>query len=99
MNGLNFQASVSNLPHLDRIQQDTHRLPMVNQEQNAQLAHDEALRRMAAPTQPDEVEDKKIDPGQRKQDEARKKRNKKPEAHKAPASAGNKDGHFLDIRI
>jgi hypothetical protein len=99
MNGLNFQTSVSNLPHLDRIQQDSHRLPIVNQEQNAQLARDEALRRMTVPTQPDEVEGKKIDPGQRKQDEARKKRNKKPEATKKPDSAGNRDGHFLDIRI
>jgi hypothetical protein len=46
MNGLNFQASVSNLTQMDRHQHDAHRAPVENQEQNARQARDEAARRL-----------------------------------------------------
>jgi hypothetical protein len=99
MNGLNFQASVSNLTQVDRFQQGSHRLPMVNQEQNAQIAQDEASKRVTIPLQPDKVEGKKIDPGQRNRGEAGKKRFKKPEAKKGPDIVDTKNNGFLDIRI
>jgi hypothetical protein len=79
MNGLNFQASVSNLTQMDRFQQGAHRTPVVNQEQNAQIAMEDASRRAAMPVQPDVVVAKKIDPGQRKRDESGKKKNRKRE--------------------
>jgi hypothetical protein len=60
MNGLNLQASVSNLTQMDRHQQELHRAPMVNQEQNALIAQNEAAQRTAKPVQPDKVEDKKL---------------------------------------
>ena len=98
MNGLNFQASVSNLTQMDRHQQDLHRSPVVNQEQNAQIARDDAAQRILRPMQPDEVEEKKVDPKQRKQDnEMWKKKNKKQGASVKGKSADS--GFFLDIRI
>jgi hypothetical protein len=96
MNGLNFQASVSNLTQMDRYQQDAHRTPVVNQEQNAQAAQDEASQKTTKPMQPDEATGKRIDPGQRRRDENAKKRNRK---KGAPDVAMKKNGHFLDIRI
>jgi hypothetical protein len=99
MNGLNFQASVSNLTQMDRFQQDSHRMPVVNQEQNAQIALDEASRRALMPMQPDEVEGKKIDPRQRKRDEAGKKRNKKKELKNNSIGVRKQSGSFLDIRV
>ena len=99
MNGLNFQASVYNLTQMDRVQQDAHRTPVVNQEQNAQIALDEASRRTAMPMQPDEVEGKKIDPGQRKRDDSGKKKNRKKALKNASAIAAKKNGYFLDIRV
>jgi hypothetical protein len=99
MNGLNFQASVSNLTQMDRFQQDAHRTPVVNQEQNAQAAQDEASQKTLKPMQPDGVEGKRIDPRQRKGDENAKKRNRKKEAKDTPDAAMKKNGHILDIRI
>ncbi len=99
MNGLNFQASVSNLTQMDRFQQGTHRMPVVNQEQNAQLARDEAVRKATVPVQPEEVEGKKIDPGQRRRDEAGKKRNRKSEVKKTTAPREKNNDGFIDIRI
>ena len=99
MNGLNFQASVSNLTQMDRYQQDAHRTPVVNQEQNAQAAQDEASQRALKPMQPDGADGKRIDPGQRRRDENSKKRNRKKGAKDASNVAMKKNGHFLDIRI
>jgi hypothetical protein len=99
MNGLNFQASVSNLTQMDRFQLDAHRTPGVNQEQNAQLARDEASQRVTMPVQPDEVDGKKIDPGQRKRHQARKKKSRKGDMRLGREESGGKDGCFIDIRI
>jgi hypothetical protein len=99
MNGLNFQASVSNLTQMDRYQQDAHRTPVVNQEQNAQIAKDDASRRTTMPMQPDEIAGKKVDPGQRKRDDAGKKRNKKKEIKAGSFLTDHKNGCFLDIRV
>jgi hypothetical protein len=97
MNGLNLQASVSNLTQMDRHQQELHRAPMVNQEQNALIAQNEAAQRTAKPVQPDKVEDKKVDRKRDNDNENRKKkRNKKndPPGGKSPES-----GFLLDISV
>ncbi len=60
--GIDIQAPVNNLPHIDRIQSDSHRLPVVHQEHNVENARDEAARRTTMPVQPDEAEGKNIDP-------------------------------------
>jgi hypothetical protein len=99
MDGLNLQASVSNLTQMDRFQHDAHRTPVVNQEQNAQTAQDEASRRIAIPVQPDGVEGKRIDPKQRKRDGNAKKQNrKKGETDRSNGPMKNSGG-FLDIRV
>ena len=99
MNGLNFQASVSNLTQMDRYHQETHRTPVVNQEQNAQIAQDEAARRTMMPMQPDEAEGKKIDHRQRKGDDTGKKKSRKKTLKNGSAITIKKSGNFLDIRI
>jgi hypothetical protein len=68
--------SVTNLTQMDRHQSDTHRAPVVHQEQNAQLTQDELMRRMSMPVEPDTIEKKKIGPDEKRKDrdERRKKR-------------------------
>lgn len=70
----NVQISMTNLTQMDRYQTDTHRGPMVNQEQNAEAARHEAERRIMAPTEPDKVEGKKIDPDAKREEDRRKKK-------------------------
>jgi hypothetical protein len=99
MNALNFQASVSHLTQMDRFQQDTHRTPIVNQDQNSQIARDEALKKANITTQPDEIERKKIDPRQRKEDTTRQRRNKKKESNIASSAKVMDNGTNLDICV
>ena len=74
MSNVNVQVSFTNLTQMDRHQSDTHRSPMVNQEQNAEHSRMLAARRLLAPVEPDKAEGKKIDPQARREEEARKKR-------------------------
>jgi hypothetical protein len=99
MNALNFQASYSQLPHMERFQQETHKTPVVNQNQNAQIAHGDAAKRLIMATEPEEIEQKKIDPRQRREENSRHKKNKKKNnAVNENLKVLNNDG-FLDIRI
>ena len=75
MSEINMQLSVTQLTQMDRHQNDAHRTPTIHQEQNAQLAHEEATRRLAMPVEPDTVEKKRIDPEGKQKD--RNKRRKK----------------------
>jgi hypothetical protein len=72
----NVLLSMNNLTQMDRYQTDTHRGPMVNQEQNAEAARHEAARRLLAPVEPDKVEGKKIDPEAKREEDNRRKRKK-----------------------
>jgi hypothetical protein len=73
MTDANVNLSLTNLTQMDRFQSDTHRGPIVNQEQNADAVRHEAARRLMAPTEPDKVEGKKVDPEARREEERRKK--------------------------
>jgi hypothetical protein len=73
-----MRVSMSNLVQMDRHQTDVHRGPMVNQEQNADAARQEASRRLASPTEPDKSEGKTIDPKEKRDEERRKKRQASP---------------------
>lgn len=98
MDGLNFQASVNNLTQMDRHQQDAVRTPVINQEQNAELARDEAALKALRPPQPDDIEGKKVDPRQRKQDnDKRKSRQKSENGEQTPGKSTN-SGFFLDVK-
>ncbi len=99
MNGLNFQASLSNLTQMDRFQHDAHRSPVINQEQNAQAAREEAMNRIIMPMEPDSVEKKKIDTGQRKRDDGKCKRNRKKEAKNLSSRNSTGNGYILDIKV
>jgi hypothetical protein len=97
MDGVDFQASVNNVTQMDRHQQDAVRAPGTNQEQNAQIARDEAGQRTIRPMQPDEVEDKKVDPKQRKQAQDRRKERKKKERGDGAPGKSTSSGFFLDV--
>jgi hypothetical protein len=92
MSNVNVQVSLTNLTQMDRHQSDTHRSPMVNQEQNAEHSLMLASRRLLAPVEPDKVEGKKIDPQARREEEARKKRKRerRPEDGGEPLRAANR---------
>jgi hypothetical protein len=103
MDGVSFQASVSNLGQMDRHQGDTVRTPVINQEQNAVIAGELARQKFIKPAAPDDVEEKKVDPRQRKRDLDKKKdKRKKPSeaSESSGASAPGKatdSGYFLDV--
>jgi hypothetical protein len=97
MDGVNFQASVNNLTQMDRHQQDAVRTPGVNQEQNSQIARDEAAQKALRPEQPDEIEGKRVDPKQRKQDNDKRKDQKKKERGDGAPGKSTSSGFFLDV--
>lgn len=104
MSNVNVQVSLTNLTQMDRHQSDTHRSPMVNQEQNAEHSRMLAARRLIAPVEPDKVEGKKIDPNARREEEARKKRKREQQsddsadAQRAMKRTMNSSGHVVDYR-
>ena len=75
-----MRVSMSNLVQMDRHQADSHRGPMVNQQQNADAAREEAARRLASPTEPDKTEGKTIDPREKRDEERRRKRQSREQA-------------------
>ena len=79
MSEVNARISISNLVQMDRLQSDSHRGPMVQQEQNAETARQNMLRRLQAPVQPDTVEGKTVDPNARREEERKKKKRKQQE--------------------
>ena len=79
MSEVNARISISNLVQMDRLQNDAHRGPLVNQAQNADTARQDMLRRMQAPVQPDNVEGKIIDPNARREEERKKKKKRQGE--------------------
>jgi hypothetical protein len=96
MNAVNFQASVNNLTQMDRHQQDLSRTPLVNQEQNAEIARGDAEKRIRMPVQADTVEGKKINPEENKRNFERKKRRKKNDPDSKGASGSS--GYILDVQ-
>jgi hypothetical protein len=103
MSNVNVQVSLTNLTQMDRHQSDTHRSPMVNQEQNAEHSLMLATRRLLAPVEPDKVEGKKIDPKARREEEARKRRKREQQsggesdAQRAMKRVINSSGRGVDF--
>jgi alkaline phosphatase len=77
MSSVNVNISVNNLPQLDRHQNDIHKNPIVNQDQNAKIANNEIAQRMNMPVQVDNSAGQIIDPNQKRIEEERKKKQKK----------------------
>jgi hypothetical protein len=97
MSGVNVTISVNNLVQMDRLQTDAHRGPMVNQEQNAEAARQDAMRRVVAPAQPDGVEGKKIDPEAKRDEQARKRRGKRRGASPEVSPEAKDRGRIVDF--
>lgn len=102
MSSVNVQVSVSNLVQMDKPQNEIHKNPVVNQEQNAQIARHEAAKRVNMPVEPDKTEGKKIN-AENKQPDPRqkgKKRKREKENPQRPDLLNRKDsGYFVDIEV
>ena len=100
MSEINMQISVTHLTQMDRHQNDTHRGPMVNQAQNAQMAEDESIQRMNMPVEPDTVEKKNIDPDRKRHDrqDRRKKRRIASDKKKQPPQSDS-NASLIDISV
>jgi hypothetical protein len=77
MSGIDVHISVNNIPQMDRHQSDTHRAPIIQQVQNAEIARSQLDQRMRIPNQPDRPEGKIADPGERRRDAWRSRRKKR----------------------
>jgi hypothetical protein len=73
----NVQLSMTNLTQMDRHQTDSHRAPVVNQAQNAEIVREQAEQKVRSPAPPDKSEGKTIDPNARREEEQRKRKKKK----------------------
>jgi hypothetical protein len=96
MNGVNLQASLHNLSQMNRHQQDEHTKPVVNQEQNAEAAKENAAQRIDKPVEPEETEGKVVDPENKKKNGSRRRKKKKDGKRKKKKSPGNR-GRFVDF--
>ena len=102
MNSLNLQAVVNNVPVVDRVSQDIHRLPVAHQQQTATMASDQAIHRSQMPNEADALGGKKVDPDDRKQRQQAFK--KKQKMSKNGATGSNRlapnnpnSGHIVDV--
>ncbi len=96
VDGMNLQASMHNLTQMDKIQQDSHNTPILNQDKNAEAAKEAAAQRITKPNEAEETEEKTIDPDNRKKDANRNKKKKKKKKRK-PSNRGGDTGHFIDF--
>jgi len=74
MNSVNVNTSVVNLPTVAHHQSDIHRVPMVHQQQNAELERDRFDRQMKTAQEAEEAKGKIVDPKERREE---KKQNRK----------------------
>lgn len=99
MSGLT-NISISNLPQIDHHQDDIHRGPIINQEQNAQIHKSEAERRISMPVEPDKTEGKSVDVRNNLINDSKQKRKKRKnviEKRKKSFNSDN-DGYFVDVQ-
>jgi hypothetical protein len=97
----NLNISVSTLPQVDRLQNDTHRLPVVHQQQNALSTQEEMIRRMSMPLEPDNIEKKNIDPEKKHSERnSRKKKERRSSAGNMQQLPHSGDGaSFFDVTV
>ncbi|MBD3420017.1 MAG: hypothetical protein GF398_07880 [Chitinivibrionales bacterium] len=99
MNGIDFHGSMHNLTQMDKHQQDGSKMPVVHQNQNAQAAEQEALKRLDMPLEPDESEGKDINPDENRRNPnyQKQKKKKKKKERKNPRSGMTGSGRFVDV--
>jgi hypothetical protein len=96
MNGIDLQASVHNLSQMDRHQSETHRTPVVHQDQNADRALQEAVARMSMPVEADQAEGKDSDSRSKTKVFARRRRRRKRDEEESRGRAHGR-GFFVDV--
>ncbi len=101
MSSVNVNISVNNLPQFDRHQNDIHKNPIVNQDQNAKIANNEIAQRLNMPVEVEQGKGQLIDPNQKRLEEERKKKQKKErrgdqDKRKHNSSGGN-GGLIVDV--
>ena len=98
MSGFNLISEI-NLTQMDRHQNEIHRNPVVNQEQNANIAKNETQQKLNKPTETDKPEKKSIDPKQKREEKQRKKRQKPDKKNKKTDKNHykGKSGYFVDL--
>ena len=100
MNSVNVNISVTNVPQFDRHQSDIHRNPIVNQQQNTQLAREDLAQRAHMAVQPDSVDNKVVDPNDKnkQQQDKRKKRKQQSAENKTRSLPRSRDsGGIVDL--
>jgi hypothetical protein len=104
----NVPVSLNNVTQMDKHQNDTHKNPIVNQEQNAQLENSRRMQRLNKPVAPEQLRGKNVDPDNKKEEDRKKKRRNKPNDTKMDSSAIKKvrhrrgrhnEGYFVDLEI
>jgi len=100
VSGVNFNISVSGLPHFNRHQDDAHQRPVINQQQNSQIVNSEISQRVSRPVEVDHTEGKIIDSRQKIIRQKNKKRRKfrNPQWGGSEKSDRRDEGHFVDIQ-
>ena len=98
MSGFNLISEI-NLTQMDRHQNEIHRNPVVNQEQNSNIAKNETQQKLNKPTETDKPEKKSIDPKQKREEKQRKKRQKPDKKNKKTDKNHykGKSGYFVDL--
>ena len=93
MDGMNMQASFNNLTQMDKVQQDRHQLPIVNQVQNGEIAKQEAASKIDKANELEGLEGKIVDPKRKKEEEQRKKKKSRKRRRDGDS------GHFVDFSV
>jgi len=99
MSSVNVNVSVTNLPQFERHQNDIHKNPIVNQDQNAKIAQNELDRKMKMPVEAEHTEGKLIDPNQKREEKKKNKKKRIPSDKRVDNKELNRGdgGYIVDI--
>lgn len=100
MNGVNVNVSVSNLPQIDRQQNDIHKNPSVNQDQNAKIANNEISQKLTKPSEAESTQGKNVDQNQKRDESSRNAKSKKNIIKKAVKKEpkSKDEGYIVDFQ-
>ena len=98
MNTMDLQSSIHNLSQMDRHQDEAHRVPAGDREQNAQIEREQAARRPEQANEPEQPEGKNVDSESRKRYQRELERRKR---QKKRVRRGKVDGagRFVDVTV
>lgn len=89
--------SVANLPHVDRLHNESIKAPIVNQEFNAQVAKEDAAKRTEMAVEPDKADGKSIDPEDRGPTARHDRKRRKQKPPVKPPRIRPHDGSTIDV--